>query len=60
MNRKDLVSFELFSAATLRRESKARAKRYPAAAERLNRWADAAVARAETIRCGPLFEGEKA
>ena len=60
MNRKDLVSFEQFYAATLRREAKARAKRYPAAAERLNRWADAALARAETVRCGPLFEGEKA
>lgn len=60
MNRRDLVAFELFYATTLRREAKARAKRYPAAAERLNRWADAAVARAETIRCGPLFEGEKA
>jgi len=58
MNRKDLVSFELFYAATLRREAKARAKRYPAAAERLNRWADAAVARAEAIKHGPLFDTE--
>jgi len=60
MNRRDLVSFELFYAATLRREAKARSKRYPAAAERLNRWADEATARAESIRCGPLFEGPKA
>lgn len=60
MNRKDLVSFEQFYAATLRREAKARAKRYPTVAEQLNRWADAAIDRAETVRCGPLFEGEKA
>ena len=60
MNRKDLVSFEQFYAATLRREAKARAKRYPAVAERLNRWADAAIDRAEAIRCGPLFEGGQA
>lgn len=59
MNRRDLVSFELFYAATLRREAKARAKRYPEAAERLNRWADAAVARSEAVRCGPLFDGER-
>lgn len=60
MNRRDLVSFEQFYAATLRREVKARAKRYPAVAAQLNRWADAAIDRAETVRCGPLFEGEKA
>ena len=60
MNRKGLVFFELVYAATLRREAKARAKRYPEAAERLNRWADAAVARAEAVRCGPLFDGERA
>lgn len=59
MNRRDLVAFELFYAATLRREAKAREKRYPAAAERLSRWADAAVARAEAVRCGPLFDGER-
>jgi len=60
MNRRDLVAFELFYAATLRRQAKARAKRYPEAAERLNRWADAAVGRAEAVRCGPLFDGERA
>ena len=60
MNRRDLVAFELFYAATLHREAKARAKRYPEAAERLSRWADAAVARAEAVRCGPLFDGERA
>lgn len=55
MNRRDLVAFELFYADTLRREAKARAKRYPQAAALLTRHAEAAVARAETIRCGPLF-----
>ena len=57
MNRKDLVAFELHYAGMLRREAKARAKRYPAIAEQLTRWADAAVARAETVRYGPLFSG---
>lgn len=60
MNRKDLVALELHYAGMLRREAKARAKRYPAIAARLNLWADNAIARAETIRCGPLFDGEKA
>ncbi len=55
MNRRDLVEMELNYARMLRREAKARAKRYPSAAEQLTRWADAAVSRAETIRCGPLF-----
>lgn len=58
MNRRDLVSFEQFYAATLMREAKAREKRYPAAAARLRKWAEAAIARAESIRCGPLFTGE--
>lgn len=57
MNRRDLVSFEQFYAATLRREARARAKRYPTVAAQLNRWADAAIDRAETVRCGPLFRG---
>lgn len=49
------MAFELFYADTLRREAKARSKRYPQASALLLRHADAAVARAETIRCGPLF-----
>lgn len=57
MNRKDLVALELHYAGMLRREAKSRAKRYPAIAERLNLWADNAVARAESVRCGPLFSG---
>ena len=58
MNRRDLVAFEQFYASTLRREAKAREKRYPKAAARLRKWADAATDRAESIRCGPLFTGD--
>lgn len=57
MNRRDLIDHELHYARMLRREAKARAGRYPALAEKLTRWADAAVARAEEVRCGPLFGG---
>ena len=60
MNRKDLLDLELNYARMVRREAKSRAKRYPAVAEQLNRWADAAQARAEAIRCGPLFDSEAA
>lgn len=59
MNRRDLIAFELFYADTVRREAKARAKRYPEASALLMRNADAAIARAEALRCGPLFS-EKA
>jgi hypothetical protein len=57
VNRKDLVALELHYAGMLRREAKSRAKRYPKIAEQLTKWADNAVARAETVRCGPLFSG---
>lgn len=60
MNRRDLLDLELNYARMLRREAKARSKRYPAIAEQLNRWADGAAARAEAIRSGPLFDTEKA
>lgn len=60
MNRADLISFEAFYSATLRREARKRAKRYPAVAEQLNRWADASDLRAAAIRCGPLFDREGA
>ena len=33
---------------------------YLAAAEQLNRFADAAIQRVEAIKCGPLFDTEKA
>lgn len=58
MNRSDLVQFETMCRDLYRREAKRRAKRYPAAAEQLNRWADAADARIEAIRVGPLFDSE--
>mgnify|MGYP001184937023 CR=1 FL=1 len=58
MNRRDLVAFETFYRDTLRREARARAKRYPAVAEQLNRWADAADMRIEAVRSGPLFDQE--
>lgn len=60
MTRKDLIAFERFYAATLRREAKSRAKRYPAVAEQLERWAKAADERVEAILCGPLFDREAA
>ena len=59
MTRQDILAFERFYAATLRREARSRRKRYPAVAEQLERWASAADARAEAIRCGPLFAGEE-
>lgn len=56
MNRHDLIQFEAMCRDLYRREAKRRAKRYPAAADQLNRWADASDARIQAIRCGPLFE----
>jgi hypothetical protein len=60
MNRRDLVANEKHYASTLRREAASRRKRYPAVAEQLDRWAEAADRRVEAIRCGPLFDGEGA
>lgn len=60
MNRRDLLDLETNYARMVRREAKARAKRYPAVAEQLTRWADAADRRAEAIRSGPLFDTERA
>jgi hypothetical protein len=60
MNRSDIIDMELHYARLMRREAKARAKRYPAAAEQLNRFADAAIQRVEAIKCGPLFDTERA
>lgn len=59
MNRADIIDMELHYARMMRREAKARQTRYPAAAEQLRRFADAAVARVEAIKCGPLFDTEK-
>lgn len=57
MNRDDLLAFETFYGARIRREAERREKRYPARAAELRRWADMSDARAEAIRCGPLFDG---
>ena len=59
MNRQDLLSFEQFYQATLRREASKRAKSAPAVAEQLTRWADASARRAEAIKAGPLFDQER-
>jgi hypothetical protein len=59
MNRRDLIAFEQHYAAMLRREAKARVKRYPAAAEQLERWARQADERAAAIRNGPLFDQDQ-
>lgn len=58
MTRQDILGFERFYATTLRREAARRRKRYPGVAEQLEGWAAASDARAEAIRCGPLFAGE--
>lgn len=55
MNRRDLIEAELHSARTYRREAKKRRAKYPAAADQLETWAAASEARAETLRCGPLW-----
>lgn len=60
MNRRDIIDLELHYARMLRREAKARQKQNPAAAEQLNRFADLAIARVEAIKCGPLFDTERA
>lgn len=60
MNRRDIIDLELHYARMLRREAKARSKQNPAASEQLNRFADLAVARVEAIKCGPLFDTERA
>ncbi len=60
MNRRDIIDMELHYARMMRREAKARASQNPAAAEQLNRFADAAVQRVEAIKCGPLFDTERA
>lgn len=60
MNRRDIIDMELHYARMMRREAKARAYQNPAASEQLNRFADAAVQRVEAIKCGPLFDTERA
>lgn len=61
MNRQDLIAQEAHSAAAYEREAKRRERRYPKLAARLRTWAQASRARAEELRCGPLFgPGEEA
>jgi hypothetical protein len=55
MTRADFIAFERHIAAAYRREARSRRKRYPALAEQLDRWAEAADRRIEAVRCGPLF-----
>lgn len=55
MNRRDLIENELHQARAYRREAKMRRAKYPAAADQLETWAAASEARAETLRCGPLW-----
>ena len=59
MNRQDLIAAERYLAATYRREAAKRAKRNPALAGRLLTWAKASDARAEEMRCGPLFGADE-
>lgn len=60
MNRRDIIDMELHYARMMRREAKALSSQNPAASEQLNRFADAAVQRVEAIKCGPLFDTERA
>ena len=55
MNRHDIVTSAQFYREGLRREARARAKRYPDAAEQLNRLADQVDRQIAEMRCGPLF-----
>lgn len=59
MTRRDMIANEMHQAAAYRREAKARHKS-PALAARLITWAEASEARAEELRCGPLFGAEEA
>ncbi len=55
MRRSDLIAMERYSAATYRREAKAREGYAPDVAARLRQFADTADARCEELRAGPLF-----
>lgn len=59
MNRADLIASERAMAAAYRREAKRRERRYPQLASRLLTWAQASDARAEEMRCGPLFGADE-
>lgn len=55
MNRKDVLAAAQFYRDGLRREARARRKRYPAAAEQLTRMAEQINRQMDEIKCGPLF-----
>lgn len=55
MNKSDMIAQERHMAAAYRREARARRKKYPELASLLESWGDASTARAERMRCGPLF-----
>lgn len=59
MNRKDVLAAASFYRDGLRREAKARRKRYPAAADQLTRMADQVTRQIDEIKCGPLFAETK-
>lgn len=55
MNRHDIVKSAEFYREGLRREARAREKRYPEASAQLHRLADAVDRQIAEMRCGPLF-----
>ena len=55
MNRNDILAAARFYREGLRREARARAKRYPDAADQLHALADAVDRQIEQLKCGPLF-----
>jgi hypothetical protein len=55
MNRSDVLAAAKFYHDGLRREARARRKRYPAAAEQLTRLAAQVGRQMEEIKHGPLF-----
>lgn len=59
VTREDMIAAELTIAANYRREAKRRRRKNAALADRLDRWADASLSRAEQMRCGPLFRGKE-
>lgn len=59
MNRADLIAMEIAAAAAYEREAKRRRHKNPALAAELLNWAQASRARAERMRCGPLFGGKE-
>lgn len=55
MNRSDILAAARFYREGLRREARARSKRYPEAGAQLHALADAVDRQIEQLRCGPLF-----